>query len=320
MLCAAEEVGNVRCRRRAKRLHLSHMSSQPSQILEAIEDFADYQTLVLERSSATVRSYRSDLRGLAHSVPDFAHFDLDALRAWLGQAVAAGKSRATLARRTASVRAFSAWAVRQGHIDTDVAARLVAPKVSRHLPVVLARDEAEELVSNAVAVDEPHYVRDTAILELLYATGVRVAELVGLNLGDIDVVRNTARVTGKGNKQRVVPFGRPAQEALNLWLDVRPGFVRDDVQCAFFLGTRGGRINQREVRRIVEKADMVTKARGLSPHGLRHSAATHLVEGGADLRVVQEILGHSSLQTTQVYTHVSAARLKQAYQQAHPRA
>ncbi|APT92315.1 recombinase XerC [Corynebacterium phocae] len=298
------------------------MGNKVTQVGEAIEDFADYQLQVLGRSPATVRGYRSDLRGLAESVPTFAALDLNALRAWLAQAVGEGKSRATLARRTAAVRAFSTWCTKQGYLATDVAARLSAPQVGKHLPTVLGQTEAGELVANAVSRDEPHFLRDTAILELLYATGMRVAELVGLDCGDVDLTRRTALVTGKGNKQRVVPFGRAAATALERWMATRPSFRKPGAQPgdALFLGSRGGRIDQRQVRRIVSSADKVTGNRGLSPHGLRHSAATHLLDGGADLRAVQELLGHSSLQTTQVYTHVSAQRLKDIYAQAHPRA
>lgn len=297
------------------------MSNTPGgQLEQAIEDFAEHQRLVLGRSEATIRGYRSDLRDLAARVPDFAHFTLDALRAWLGDAVAAGKSRATLARRTAAARAFSTWAAREGYLAADVAARLVTPKVGRHLPKVLAQDEAGELMGNAVSPDEKHFLRDSAMLELLYATGMRVAELTGLNAGDVDLSRHTARVMGKGNKQRVVPFGHAAADAIAAWLDVRGEFQPTEDENALFLGTRGKRIDQRQVRRVVERASQVTGTTGLTPHGLRHSAATHLLEGGADLRVVQEVLGHASLQTTQVYTHVSAARLKKIYEQAHPRA
>ncbi|OFP21043.1 recombinase XerC [Corynebacterium sp. HMSC077D10] len=297
------------------------MSNTPGgQLEQAIEDFAEYQRLVLGRSEATIRGYRSDLRDLAARVPDFAHFTLDALRAWLGDAVAAGKSRATLARRTAAARAFSTWAAREDYLAADVAARLVTPKVGRHLPKVLAQDEAGELMGNAVSPDEKHFLRDSAMLELLYATGMRVAELTGLNAGDVDLSRRTARVTGKGKKQRVVPFGHAAADAIAAWLDVRGEFPSAADENALFLGTRGKRIDQRQVRRVVERASQVTGTTGLTPHGLRHSAATHLLEGGADLRVVQEVLGHASLQTTQVYTHVSAARLKKIYEQAHPRA
>ncbi|QGU04903.1 tyrosine recombinase XerC [Corynebacterium comes] len=294
------------------------MSAHKSQLEEAVEDFADHSRLVLGRSAATVRGYRSDLLDLAAHVPTFRHFTLPALRAWLALAVSEGKSRATIARRTASLRGFSSWALKQGHIDTDVAARLVTPKVNRPLPQVLNVRKAGEFVGNAASRDETEFLRDTAMLELLYATGVRVAELTGINVKDLDLTRNTVRVRGKGDKERVVPFGRAAADAVQQWLHSgRPTMAGDTP--ALFVGVRGGRIDPRQVRRIVEKAGRVTGQR-ISPHGLRHTAATHLLEGGADLRVVQEMLGHSSLQTTQIYTHVSAERLKEVYSRAHPRA
>ncbi|WP_408930655.1 tyrosine recombinase XerC [Corynebacterium axilliensis] len=289
------------------------------QLDEAIEDFAEYQRVVRGRSPATVRGYCSDLRLLARGVPDFASFTLAELRAWLASAVEEGKSRSTLARRTAALRAFSSWATREGYLDVDVAQRLATPAVGKHLPTVMSPAKAGELMMNAVSADEAHFLRDSAMLEFLYATGTRVAELVGLDIDDLDLSRRTARVTGKGNKQRVVPFGESAADALGQWLEVgRPHLAGDTP--AVFVGTRGSRIDPRQVRRVVEKAAQVTGAPGLTPHGLRHSAATHLLEGGADLRVVQELLGHSSLQTTQVYTHVSAQRLRDVYARAHPRA
>lgn len=289
------------------------------QLEEAIEDFAEHQRIVRGRSEATVRGYCSDLRLLARSVPDFQAFTLSSLRAWLAHGVEEGKSRSTLARRTASVRAFSAWAAREGYLDADVAQRLVTPKVGKHLPTVMSPTAAGELMGNAVSSDEVHYLRDSAMLEFLYATGVRVAELVGLDVDDVDLSRRTARVTGKGNKQRVVPFGEAAADALTAWLSAGRAQLAGQTE-AMFVGTRGGRIDARQVRRVVERAAQVSGASGLTPHGLRHSAATHLLEGGADLRMVQELLGHSSLQTTQVYTHVSAQRLKDVYAQSHPRA
>ncbi|MDK8475150.1 MULTISPECIES: tyrosine recombinase XerC [unclassified Corynebacterium] len=290
------------------------------QMDEAIENFADFQLQVKGRAEATVRGYRADLKNLAQDIDTFADFNLNNLRQWLGNALAEGKARATLARRTASVKAFSTWAEREGYLSRDVAARLVTPKVGQHLPTVMAPQQAGELVGNAVSVDEAHFQRDSAILELLYATGMRVAELARLDIGDVDFKRSTARVTGKGNKQRVVPFGTAATDALQQWIDGgRKELARGDTQ-AIFVGSRGARIDQRQVRRIVEKAAAVTGTSGLTPHGVRHLAATHLLEGGADLRVVQELLGHSSLSTTQIYTHVSAKRLKQVYSQAHPRA
>lgn len=295
------------------------MGGPARQVAEAVEDFAEQQLLVAGRSPATVRGYRSDLLNLAAGISTFADFTLNNLRAWLAEAVVEGKSRATLARRTASARAFSTWAVRQGHLESDVAARLVTPKVNRSLPKVLGESQAGELMGNSASADEPEFLRDSAMLELLYATGIRVGELCGLDITDVDLPGRTARVTGKGDRQRVVPFGHAAGDALRQWLDQgRDEFARET--DALFVGVRGGRIDPRQVRRVVSRAATVTGAAGLTPHSLRHTAATHLLEGGADLRIVQEMLGHSSLQTTQIYTHVSAQRLREAYRQAHPRA
>lgn len=283
-----------------------------TQLVEAIYDFAEHQRLVLGRSEATIKGYTSDLLALAKTIDSFSSFTLPRLRNWLAAAVAEGKARSTLARRTASVKAFSTWAVKQGYLRTDEAAKLSSPKVPKHLPKVLDPKEASAAMDNAKSTDELHLVRDTAMLELLYATGMRVSELTGIDLHDIDSSRQTIRVLGKGNKERIVPFGDAANTALNAWLARREELAKDP--DALFVGTRGKRIDQRQVRRVVEAAGEV------SPHALRHSTATHLLEGGADLRVVQELLGHSSLQTTQVYTHVTSERLKKVFNQAHPRA
>ncbi|MDN6136248.1 tyrosine recombinase XerC [Corynebacterium sp.] len=283
-----------------------------TQLVEAIYDFAEHQRLVLGRSEATIKGYTSDLLDLAKTIDSFSSFTLPRLRNWLAAAVAEGKARSTLARRTASVKAFSTWAVKQGYLRTDEAAKLSSPKVPKHLPKVLDPKEASAAMDNAKSTDELHLVRDTAMLELLYATGMRVSELTGIDLHDIDSSRQTIRVLGKGNKERIVPFGDAANTALNAWLARREELAKDP--DALFVGTRGKRIDQRQVRRVVEAAGEV------SPHALRHSTATHLLEGGADLRVVQELLGHSSLQTTQVYTHVTSERLKKVFNQAHPRA
>lgn len=283
-----------------------------TQLVEAIYDFAEHQRLVLGRSEATIKGYTSDLLDLAKTIDSFSSFTLPRLRNWLAAAVAEGKARSTLARRTASAKAFSAWAVKQGYLRTDEAAKLSSPKVPKHLPKVLDPKEASAAMDNAKSADELHLVRDTAMLELLYATGMRVSELTGIDLHDIDSSRQTIRVLGKGNKERIVPFGDAANTALNAWLARREELAKDP--DPLFVGTRGKRIDQRQVRRVVEAAGEV------SPHALRHSTATHLLEGGADLRVVQELLGHSSLQTTQVYTHVTSERLKKVFNQAHPRA
>ena len=299
------------------------MSESVGQVQAAFDDFADYASLVLGRSPNTVKGYASDLATLHGYADTFDAFTLEALRTWLADALTAGRSRATLARRTAAARAFSTWAYRQGYIDHDAAARLKAPKVNRALPNVVRGERATELVE-ADTADDAHpaeHLRDRAMLELLYATGMRVGELTGLNLADIDLARGLARVTGKGNKQRVVPFGREATLALNEWLEFgRSELANGKAEDAVFVGSRGGRIDQRQVRRVVERAGQRAGVSDISPHTLRHTAATHMLEGGADLRVVQEMLGHSSLQTTQIYTHVSAQRLKNVYDQAHPRA
>lgn len=297
--------------------HLGHLG----QLQSAVDDFAEYAELVLGRSPNTVKGYVSDLRSLEGYAETFGTFTLDALRLWLADALTAGKSRSTLARRTAAARAFSTWAYRQGYIDADVAARLKAPTVNRALPTVVKGERATELVE-ADTADDGHpaeYLRDRAMLELLYATGMRVGELTGLDIGDVDLTRGLAHVTGKGNKQRVVPFGDEAAAAVSEWLELGRDQLAGDTR-AMFVGSRGKRIDQRQVRRVVERAGLRAGVEHVSPHTLRHTAATHMLEGGADLRVVQEMLGHTSLQTTQIYTHVSAQRLKRVYDQAHPRA
>lgn len=293
-----------------------------AQLEEAIDDFADHALLVKGRSEATVKGYRSDLRTLVEVAPTFDDFTLIALRGWLADAMRQGLARSTMARRTAAARSFSTWAYERGYLDSDVAARLVTPQINRHLPDVVTPSRAGELVEAEINpdADGPEAARDRAMLELMYATGMRVAELTGLDVDDVDTKQGLARVTGKGNKQRVVPFGERTIAAIEEWKTRRTELVGEKSGHALFLGSRGGRIDQRQVRRVVERAAQRTGDTDLSPHALRHSAATHMLEGGADLRVVQELLGHSSLQTTQIYTHVSAQRLKNVYDQAHPRA
>jgi integrase/recombinase XerC len=209
-------------------------------------------------------------------------------------------------------------------LASDIGATLEIPKPQRKLPEVLNQNDANTVVeAMAVRMNEeptPENIRDLAIIEILYASGIRVSELCGLNMRDIDFQRNTLQVLGKGNKERVVPIGLPAVRALQSYLDsARNKFINEKSDDAVFLGARGKRMDQRIARAIVYDA-MKAIGSQMSPHGLRHTAATHLLEGGADLRTVQEILGHSSLSTTQIYTHVSPERLKDAYKQAHPRA
>jgi integrase/recombinase XerC len=294
---------------------------------------ADYERhLVSERDLAphTVRAYLTDVGGLLEHADrlgksDVTELDLRTLRSWLAHQQVTGRSRTTLARRATAVRVFTAWLARTGRIPTDVGASLRSPKARQTLPPVLRQDEAAQLIAAAARLADdgsPTGLRDCAMLELLYATGVRVGELVSLDVDDVDRGRNVVRVLGKGRKERTVPFGQPAAEALDAWLTRgRPELMTAGAGAALFLGARGGRIDQRAVRTVVHRriAD-VPGAPDIGPHGLRHTAATHLLEGGADLRSVQELLGHASLATTQLYTHVSTDRLRQAYRQAHPRA
>ncbi|MGH3521120.1 MAG: tyrosine recombinase XerC [Haloechinothrix sp.] len=294
-------------------------------------------------SPHTVRAYLGDVVSLlAHlhgvwadgegaSPPagaDLTGLDVGELRGWLARQRAAGVSRTTLSRRFAAARTFTAWAQRTGVIDVDPGIRLVSPKPHRKLPGVLNPEQAGAMMRASgigAAEQDAIALRDHAIVETLYATGVRVAELCGLDVGDVDCSRRVLRVLGKGNKERVVPFGAPAGRALHEWLNVgraklcRHGPV--DGSGPLFLGARGGRVNQRTVRRVVHAAvSAVPGAIDMGPHGLRHSAATHLLEGGADLRSVQELLGHATLATTQLYTHVTVERLKAIHDRTHPRA
>lgn len=293
----------------------------------------DYERhLVSERDLAahTVTAYLGDMVGLLDhasrlGLGDVADLDLRTLRSWLAKQQTMGLSRTTLARRATAARVFTGWLARTGRASTDAGSALGSPKPHRTLPSVLRVDEASGLISAAAALADdgsPIGVRDVAMLELLYATGMRVGELCGLDVDDVDRDRNVVRVFGKGRKERTVPFGHPAAAAIDRWVAAaRPDLARPGSGPALFLGARGGRIDQRAVRTLVHRrlAD-VPGAPDLGPHGLRHTAATHLLEGGADLRSVQEVLGHASLATTQRYTHVTTDRLRRAYQQAHPRA
>ncbi len=288
--------------------------------------------LELERglSPHTVRAYLTDLADLAaHArlahVDDPARLDLRTLRGWLAGQQTRGRSRTTVARRATSVRVFTGWLLRTGRASADAGALLGTPKRQRTLPATLRAEQVRDVLdaAAAAAVDEgPVGIRDVAVLELLYATGIRVGELVGLDVDDVDHERHLVRVLGKGSKERSVPYGRPAAAAVLGWLDRgRPQLATAASGPALFLGARGGRIDPRTVRRMVhQRVGATGDGSDLGPHGLRHTAATHLLEGGADLRSVQELLGHASLATTQVYTHVSAERLRSAYRLAHPRA
>ncbi|TCB96329.1 tyrosine recombinase XerC [Micromonospora zingiberis] len=410
----------------------------PEPLRDAVDEFARHLASVRNRSPHTVRAYVADLVSLldhAHRMgcADLAGLSLDTVRSWLAKQRTMGAARASLARRAAAARTFSAWAHRGGLLPSDVAATLASPRPQRTLPTVLRADQAVLLVEAptrpgtkaanqteaadptgaqvraeaangtgaeartettnrtesaagtqvadrteaadrtraqggtgadggtradggigaeggtraeggigagdgdgvggsatgrrrvgdgpADRVAEAVLLRDRALLELLYGTGVRVSEACGIDIADVDHGRRVVRVRGKGGRERAVPYGLPAQRALDEWLrQGRPVLAVPSSRDALLLGSRGGRLNPTSARRIVGGYAQAAGLPRISPHALRHSAATHLLEGGADLRAVQELLGHSSLASTQVYTHVSVDRLRNAYRQAHPRA
>jgi integrase/recombinase XerC len=302
----------------------------PPALEEAIRNFGRYLESERARSAHTLRAYLADLRSLlayaaSEGITDLPGLELGTLRRWLGAQSQAGMSRSTLARRSATARSFTTWAMREEIIHTDPALRLRAPRTEKSLPGVLQPQQLARMLgglAEEAAEGSPLAVRNRAMVELLYATGLRVGELAGMDVDDLNPDRRTLRVVGKGNKERTVPYGVPAAVAVDDWLRRgRPLLAKEGSGPALFLGSRGNRVDQRQVRAVVRgllEALGDTSATG--PHALRHSAATHLLDGGADLRAVQEILGHSSLATTQIYTHVSVDRLRKSYQQAHPRA
>ncbi len=299
----------------------------PPALAAALEGYEQALREERDLSDHTVRGYVTDAVWLLDHLARpggtrVDELDLAVLRSWLAQGRTRGASRATTARRAAAARSFTAWLRRSGVTTEDVGLRLVSPKAHRTLPDVLAPDQARAVVESAAGADDPVGLRDAVVLELLYASGIRVSELVGLDVDDVDRGRRLLRVLGKGRKERSVPYGAPAEQALDPWLTRgRPALATPDSGPALLLGLRGRRLDPREARRTVHAA--VARAPGapdVGPHGLRHSAATHVLEGGADLRSVQELLGHASLATTQIYTHVTVERLRAVHAQAHPRA
>jgi integrase/recombinase XerC len=305
---------------------------------DAIDSFVLYLTAERGFSANTARAYRTDLSGFGRfaatrGVVNVEDLTLDLMRDWLWADSQSGLARSTLARHSASARGFTAWLVRSGALPADPGVRLRSPKPGRTLPRVINQSQMDKLLEGLqtrAANDDPHALRDLAIIELLYASALRVSELVGLDIGDVDLDRLTIRVTGKGSKERVVPFGVPAHNAVVDYLrrarpalaavDQPPGLAGRNAS-ALFLGTKARRLGVKAVYRLV--AGLLADLPGTGPsgpHALRHTAATHLLDGGADLRAVQDLLGHASLGTTQIYTHVSAERLKEAYRTAHPRA
>ncbi|WP_402467767.1 tyrosine-type recombinase/integrase [Isoptericola aurantiacus] len=305
----------------------------PTDLAEAVDGFSRYLAARRGHSVHTRRAYRADVTGLLryavrHGAGGLGGIDLAVLRGWLAVQADRGLSQATLARRGAAARAFLRWAHQEGLVATDPSARLANPKVRRSLPTVLSEQSAALLLDTARATAQeaepgqrPGALRAWAAAELLYGSGVRVGELVATDVGDVDLADRLVRVLGKGGKERVVPFGLPAARALQAWTGSGRGeLVRADSPPALFLGDRGGRWGQRQAREAVHRLAATAEVDDVAPHALRHSAATHLLAGGSDLRSVQEVLGHADLGTTQRYTHVDAERLRQVFQQAFPRA
>ncbi|MEU1982429.1 tyrosine recombinase XerC [Nocardia sp. NPDC019395] len=307
------------------------MEELPEDLEALLAEYRRYLELGRNRSTHTVRAYLGDTRSLLrHFVGEAAdaslrELDLITLRSWLAVHAEKGAARTSLARRASAARTFTAWLTHTGRLRMDPGLRLAAPKAHRSLPAVLGQEQAGRVMSaveSGAAQQQPMALRDRLIIELLYATGIRVSELCGLDIDDVDRERRVVRVLGKGNRERSAPFGGPADDAVHQWLQYgRPMLATPESGRALLVGRRGRRLDQRQARTVVHDAvSAVPGTADMGPHGLRHTAATHLLEGGADLRVVQELLGHASLATTQLYTHVSIDRLRKAHDQAHPRA
>lgn len=292
-------------------------------------DYSSYLSSAKGYSGNTLKCYSADLRDLCETMTiepsnDVEVLNLDLLRDWLWKVSEEGASKATIARKSASARSFTAWLNKSGHLETDPGLRLRSPKANRSLPKVVSRESLEQVfgwLQTKATTDNPNGLRDLAIVEMLYATGARVSELASLDLADVDYSRNILRLLGKGAKERMVPFGQPARDALDDWVRVgRNQLATEASGSAMFLNSRGQRIGVRQIYALVAGLLQETATGAAGPHALRHSAATHLLDGGADLRAVQELLGHASLGTTQIYTHVSIERLRDGYKNAHPRA
>ena len=290
-------------------------------------EFVTYLRSSKGYSPNTLKAYLADLQDLTlilGAESSAEAITLESLRDWLWRQSEKGASKATIARKSAAARAFTLWLHKAGYIAEDPGLRLRSPKAGRSLPKVVSRESLDQVFSaleSRATIDNPSGLRDLAMVELLYATGARVSELAALDLGNVDYSRNIVRLMGKGSKERMVPFGQPARDALDGWLrHGRNLLAQEKTDSAMFLNSRGLRVGVRQIYALVAALLENTPTGTAGPHSLRHSAATHLLDGGADLRAVQELLGHASLGTTQIYTHVSIERLKDGYKNAHPRA
>jgi integrase/recombinase XerC len=300
---------------------------------DLIQQFLEHLRYERNVSAHTLRNYQSDLEQFLHfltadekrKAPEISEIDHLTIREWLATLHTAHKSKSSIARKLAALRTFFQFLVREGMLELNPAKLVATPKLEKKLPNHLSIEEAVRFIESPDPETELGK-RDRAMLELMYATGVRVAELTTLNLADVDFRNQLVRVTGKRRKQRIVPFGDPAGAAIRSYLEVRDQFLlhapiskRDD--AALFLNYQGTRITTRSVGRMVEKYIRICAGmHNISPHALRHSFATHLLDSGADLRDIQELLGHARLSTTQIYTHVSMEKLIDVYDKAHPKA
>jgi integrase/recombinase XerC len=302
--------------------------------MEQLREFLDYIRLNRNASAHTVAAYDSDLSQFIAFASEQTgkrdalqpkHLDLGLIRGFLGELYRQGQARASVARKVSALRTFVRYLRREGWIDSDPAALAVAPKREHKVPAHLSVDEMSQLLE-APDVSTPLGRRDRAILELFYASGIRLSELVALDLEDVDLPGRMVRVMGKGRKERIVPFNTTAEKSLRKWYRDRIALVgtadrRPSTGDALFVNARGGRLTGRSVQRLVARHVRSCSTRfGISPHALRHSFATHLLQAGADLRAIQELLGHVQLSTTQRYTHVNVAQLLEVYRKAHPRA
>jgi integrase/recombinase XerC len=298
---------------------------------QLIQGFCDHLALERHLAEGTVTAYRRDLVQLATFLGrlrrSLGSATLHDLRRFLAQLSTLGYARASVARRVGAIHTFYRWASANEHVPQDTAALLGRPKVASRLPTVLRVPEAAALVETPASEGEDEVgraiaLRDRAILELMYGSGLRVSEVAGLTLDRVDLERGRVLVLGKGSKERELPMSDPAVDALRAWIrDGRRAMSPESPTPALFLNRRKGRLGVRDIRRLVGRyGDTALTGRRITPHTLRHSFATHLLEGGADIRAVQELLGHASVATTQRYTHVTRSRLFEAYRRSHPRA
>lgn len=297
---------------------------------EQIDIFLRYQRLERNASAHTLDAYRSDLEQFMTWYIE--QYDIDVsweavvredIRGWLAALSERGLSKSSLTRKTASIRSFYKYMVRRGHLPKNPTVLMPSIKKGRHLPSIVTEHEVTHMLESLHETDEDGIILEKAVLELLYGSGIRVSELTSIQLGDIDLQKQLLRIVGKGRKERIVPIGSQATQAVVAWLSVRKRIVAESTAPSsnhLFLTRRGGKPYREFIYRIVKKNMVDLEVGQKSPHTLRHTFATHLVDHGADIRVVKELLGHSSLATTQIYTHTSKEHVRKAYIKAHPRA